>query len=214
MSVTASEILTEFYLSTSDPRLKRLTSDEAIIWLNQASRDLARKLKLVEYMDTFTTVDEDAYQLPDGCIVVTRMDWTATPSAGDYKKLAEMSKTEFEMLTNGPYPVCEPYAYYVRASFFHLVGRPAVETVDGGRIHYYGVPDRVTGVSDTIKLADYMRDNIRNGMMILALEKLEEIERGSYQSWVASIPDDREDRSRDRRPNIRLSSSWQGRGAV
>lgn len=214
MAVTAQSVISEMLVNLSDPLVKRLTFGDGLLFLNQVARDLARKLKCKEYVAYFNTMDTDAYQLPDDCIVETALWWSSSPSdPSTYRKLREMQKSEFEAATNGSYPAGDPDAYYMRAGFFHLFPMPDRESALAGKIDYYGLPDRVESVTDNITIADYLRDALREGMQIMAREKLEEVDPGSYQSWVASIPDQREDRSRDRRPNLRLSSGWTG-GAV
>ena len=209
MSVTAQSIISELLTNLSDPLAKRLTVGDGLSFLNQVSRDLARKLKCKEYVAYFNTLDTDAYQLPDDCIVATALWWSPSPSdPATFRKLAEMQKAEFESATNGSYPEGDPHAYYMRAGFFHLIPMPSVESALAGRIDYYGMPDRVESPTGSIALADYMRDLILEGMQLVAREKLEEVSPGTYQQWVGSIPDQREDRSRDRRPRINLSSGW------
>lgn len=215
MSVRAQDIIDEWIVLASDPAGRRLTRDEGLPWLNQVSRDIARKLKCVEYTAYFNTLDTDAYLCPDDLVVETALWWSPSPSdPTTYRKLRELFKPEFEGMVNGSYPVGDPRAYYMRANFFHLVPMPTVESPLAGKIDYYGLPDPVASLSDTIKLSDYLRDAIREGMYVKSMEKLEEVDRGAYQQWLSSVDDNREDRSRDRRPNIALSNRWRGRGSV
>lgn len=214
MSVTAQSIINEWLVNLSDPLTKRLTPGDGLVFLNQVARDIARKIKCKEYVAYFNTLDTDAYQLPDDCIVETALWWSASPSdPTTYRKLRELQKSEFEAATNGSYPIGDPSSYYMRAGFFHLVPMPGSESALAGKIDYYGMPDRVESTTDNITIADYLRDALREGMQIAAREKLEEVPPGSYLAWVGSIPDQREDRSRDRRPRILVSGNWAG-GAV
>ena len=214
MSVSAQEVINECATLIGDPAQQRVDADVWKLFLNQSARDIARKLRLVLWTVTFDIVGNDPeYALPSDCIQVKRVQFNETPSdQTTWWDVKEMFEDEFRAATDGQYPsISRSHRYHIFNDTFWLYPMPDVSVSGGGKITYWGLPDGVTSPStQVIPLMDFMRDTLRERMIVYGLRRLEKWDASvkAEQEWQASLSSDRtriEDRSADRRSRIRTS---------
>lgn len=211
MSTSALSVINEAALAVGDPQFSRIARVEWRDLLNQSSRDLARKLRLVLWTATFDlAAASDEYALPADCIQVKGMRWNDTPSdSTTWRKCDEWFEDEFNGATDGSFSEGDPAHYFVRVDTFHLYPRPGTAITGGGKIIYWGLPDDVTDeATQVIPIMDMLRDSLRERMVIHGLRRLDRFDKAAAheQEWQASLTSDRdrlEDRSADRRSRIR-----------
>lgn len=204
-------VINEAAAHIGDPLFRRISADEWLSFQNQSSRDLCRKLRLKLWTSVFDTVlNESEYSLPDDCLQVKSLRYNATPSDPTTAYwLTEAFEDEYRSLTDRTVSVSQPLHYFVLTQTFFLSPIPDATVVGGGKIQYWGMPDNVTSpVSENIPVADFLRDTLRERMLIYGWRRLEKWDSAAAaeSEWQASLATDRdrlEDRSADRRPRIR-----------
>jgi len=214
VSTNAQLVINECATIIGDPQQGRITPDAWKVFLNQSSRDIARKLRLVLWTVTFDIVKGDPqYALPSDCIQVKKVQFNETPSdQTTWWEVKEMFDDEFRRATNGNYSsTSRSRSYYIENDTFWFYPMPDADYVGGGKITYWGLPDEVTTpATQNIPLMDFMRDTLRERMTIYGLRRLEKWDASvkAEQEWEASLGADRsriEDRSADRRSRVRTS---------
>lgn len=218
MSTSALAVVNEGAALVGDPGFSRITQEEWRVYLNTAARDLARKMRLVRWIVTYDLVlNGPEYALPPDCFQIIRMHYNLTPSnQTTWFKIDEIFQDEFDQTTNGNYASGLMQRYLALNDTFWLYPMPDKNVVAGGRIAYWGMPDEVTTLaSGVIPVMDILRDSLRERMVIFALRRLEKFDAAQRHEleWEASLTSERdrlEDRSADRRPQIR-PGSWAAR---
>jgi hypothetical protein len=210
MSVQALAVVNDCARSLSDPQFQRVTRADWRAFMNEACRDLARKLRLVKWTATFDIENEGEYAMPEDCVQLVKVFYNPTPADRDtWRVLGEKFADEFYDATDGAYAEGDPCEYFADTDTFHLYPRPDTAITGGGKVTYWGMPDEVTdeGVQ-LMPLRDVLRDSLAQRMLVLALRHIERFDKADEyeKEWLASLTTDRdrlEDRSQDRRPRMR-----------
>jgi hypothetical protein len=212
VSVNAQIVVNEAAALIGDPAFSRITTEGWRVMLNESCRDVVVKLRLQMWRATFDLVANDPeYALPDDCIQVKRIEVNETPSdQTTWWDVGEWFEDEFRAATNGYYPLnTRPVRYTVWVDTYNLYMMPDTTIPGGGRITYWGLCDDVTDLgSQNIPVLDFMRDRVRDRMLIYGFRRLKQWDSAAAaeKEWEAALSADRariEDRSADRRARLR-----------
>jgi len=219
MSLLVEQVVTDAAMKFGDPVYQRIDQSDWLRHYNTATRDIASHWDVLEHRVFFTLeAGNDAYGYPADMVRLSEIA-VSTELVGDpglqavdedaFDDLGELFRDEFRASTRRRYPTGTPKRYYARQNWFHLIPKPDVQVVRGGRIHYFGLPDRLFTLSGALyQLPEFTQDAAIERMVIAALEQDERLTEASqkYQKWLAEGPfieDRMQDRSKDRRENLR-----------
>lgn len=212
MSLSISTIINDAAVLVSDVAFSRVLRSDWLLFYNFQVRRLAREMRLVEYEATFTVVADDLYSLPSDCVRIKGIEFNESPSTAprDWKGLKEKFEDEFRSLTDGHYPTGTPSHYFMRQGFFHLYPCPQATVAGGGRLKYWGVPADAVDSSEPVPFPETVRDVCLLGMLSLAFNKLKMFEdaakkEAEFEAAIAKSRDALEDRSEDRRTQVRAA---------
>jgi len=204
-------------LAIGDDAFSRVKKANWMSFANKRCRQMCMLMQLVKrraYFDIYA--DQADYAMPDGCVQMTRLQFTPTPAdVSTFRELREKFEDEFRADTTNAYPTGDPAHYFADQGFFYLLPKPTATYALGGKIEYWGLPDTITTELDELPIPDTMFDLLVEGMVIDAQRKMEKIEEANIaeRSWLESIDKTRyklEDRSNDRRSNVRLGPMRRG----
>lgn len=214
MSVLVRAIMDDAAIAVGDPAYSNVKQPEVLAFYNRTARVVARRMRVLEYEAYYDlTAASDLYKLPDDCTQVRRMLVTQTPLVGDsYYPLQEIMEDEHGQLTSRTTAVGDPRRYYVRQGYFHVWPLSSADVVNGGKIIYWGIPQDATDIAnDRSPFPDMVRDTLAEGIVVHVLKRMSRLDEAQAREkeWWDSLNLDRdvmEDRSRDRRPNLRTRS--------
>jgi len=210
MSTLIRAVLDDAASAIGDPSYRRIQRPEMLSFYNRAARTVARKLNVLEFEAFFDLATDDLYRLPDDCKQVRKLFVTQTNSVSDsYYELNEIFEDEHAALTSRHTQVGDPRQYYVRQGYFHLFPKPQAAIVNGGKMVYWGLPsDSIDAQNDLMPFPDLVRDTVTEGVIVHCLKRLSRLDEAASREreWMDALTNDRdtmEDRSRDKRPNLR-----------
>lgn len=211
MSLPVEYLITDAAMAFGDPNKERVENDDWLRHYNTACRDLCAHFDVLEHRVRFTLeAGNDAYAYPLDMVRLSMIEVTETPDDPDsWDDLGEMFDDEFRGATRRRYPTGKPEKYYARRSWFHVIPKPDVQTISGGRIHFYGLPDRLLTLAGAVfQLPEFTQDSVIERMVIAALKQDERVVEAQerYTKWLAEGPfieDRMQDRSKDRRETLR-----------
>ncbi len=215
MSVNALSVINDAALAVGDPGFTRVSRPQWLSILNQAARDLARKMNLVTWTATAAAVaGDEQLALPADCVQVRSLRYYTNPADESTRAwLGEKYEDEYRSLTDRSSSSGDPLYYFVEGETINVWPVPSADLEAAFRIQYWGLPDAVTNESTQgIPVMDFLQDSLRERMVILGLRALKEFDTAAAHEleWQASLTFDRarvEDRSEDRRTRIRTSGS-------
>lgn len=215
MSVNALAVINEAAAAVGDPAFSRVSRDRWRDILNQSARDLARKMNLVTWTATADAVaNDEQLALPSDCLQVRSLRYYTNPADESTRVwLEEKYEDEYRALTQRASSSGDPLIYFVEGDIVNVWPVPSQALPAAFRIQHWGLPDEVTNESTQgIPVMDFLRDTLRERMVIHGLRALKEFDTASVheQEWQSSLTFDRarlEDRSEDRRPRIRTTGS-------
>jgi hypothetical protein len=212
VSLPVEYLVTDAAMAFGDPKKERVDDSDWLRHYNTAIRDVCSHWDVLEHKAFFNLEPGiDAYGFPTDMVRLSELAVTTTPEDEDtFDDLGEIqSKEEFRNYVRRSYPTGTPELYYARRNWYQMVPKPDVEVIRGGRIYYYGMPDRVFTLPNALyQLPEFTQNTTIERMVIAALnqdERVTEAER-RYTKWLAEGPfieDRMQDRSVDKRENMR-----------
>lgn len=211
MSLPVSYLVDDAALKIGDPNKTRVSPSEWALFYNQSARELCEKADVLQYRSTFNLTTEALYPYPDEMTTMARLEVTETPSDADsYRIVNEKFEDEFRALTSNRYPTATiPDFYFADRIGFYLIPRPEATIAEGGRITYFGLPDRIFDVTTaTYQLPEFTQDYVLRRMVVYGKTARHRIDEANaeLQQWYADVEglqDKVEDRSNDRRSSLR-----------
>lgn len=212
MSLSVDYLISDAALKIGDVNRTRVRDVEWVLFYNQAVRELCEKANVLEFQGLFDTLPTDRYGYPWRATAITKFE--AQAIAGDantFFKLDELREDEFTARTDRLYPPMDPpLEYFPRRNWFHLVGKPTTTVVQGGRLTYFGIPDRIFDLPSAIfPLPEFCQDYVIRRLVIAAKYARDRIGEADAElkQWIVDVAeglqDKMEDRVDDRRPAIR-----------
>jgi len=216
VSFLIQSVLNDALLAIDDPAGRNVAPAEQLSFYNRTARKVAKRLNVIEYEAFYDHVQNtDLYKLPSDCKTVRKMFATLTPTdTYSYWELDEIFEDEHAGLTNRQTASSDPRKYFMRQEYFQIYPAPATTIERGGKMVYWGLPpDSLNPSIDLAPFPDIVREILTEGVIIHLLKRMTRLEEAMSraQEWEASMTQDRdvmEDRSRDRRPNLRARNRF------
>ena len=213
MSTPAIALVTDAALAIGDPNNQRVTLAQWNSIYNRSLRELCQKANVLKFRSVFALEPTAAYSYPPEMTVMTGMEATETPADDEsFRTLGELFTDEFRAETSTRYPVATiPGRYHPTSNWFYFVPRPQAEILGGGRITYYGLPDRVVDEAAlavaNLQTADFTQDLVTRRMIVYGMQARNRLveARAEMELWdadVQTLVDRLDDRSQDRPSTI------------
>lgn len=210
MATLVSYLIDDAAQAIGDPNKQRIKTPQWLSIYNQAARQLCQKANVLQFRGIFTLSPVGAYLYPPEMTVMTSLEVTDSPNDDEsFRFLDEIFEDQFRGRVSARYPTASlPDSYFAAANWVYLVGRPETSITGGGRITYYGLPDRVTdAVAGVVQTDDFTQDYLIRRMVIGAMEARNRIveARAALELWekdVVTLQDKFGDRSQDRRSTL------------
>jgi len=218
MSLPVIYLINDCAEMIGDPNKVRVTLGQWTLFYNQSCRELCQKAKVLKFRARFNLGPQAQYHYPDERTVVTKVEANETPDDDNtWFKLDEMFEDEFAAQTSRFYPsATTPSHYFADVDGFYLYPRPEAAITNGGRVTYFGLPDRIFDANTAnFQLPELAQDYVIRRMVIHGMKarnRMAEAE-GELKLWNADIEglqDSMEDPSDDRRSAIRPRRSGYG----
>lgn len=223
MSTTkAIAIINDGATRIGDAAFNAVSRDKWLQFFNARARHLATRLRLVKRRALFSIeADNELYTFPDNMVVMTRLEFTTTPSdRRTFRDLKELFEEEWREATSSCYPTGDPTRYFADQGFFYLWPMPSASYTRGGRLTYWGLPNEIVlPDSEAQPFADSMRNLLLEGMLADAYDVLEKYDKAQaqeakFEALTAQTRLNLEDRSDDRRTVLMPRSRARGYGGL
>lgn len=211
MSIPISYLIDEAANKFGDPNKTRVNGPLWLTFFNESTRELSTKADIAQYRDSFTLGTNPIYPFPDAMVHMVRLEVNEQPVTDPvgWRIVEEIFEDEWRARTSTRYPSATiPDAYFVEKGWFWLIPAPEAPITNGAIITYFGLPDRATDPLSTYQLPEFTQDYIIRRMVIHAKFARNRIVEGQadLKLWyddVEGLQDKMDDRSSDRRSNIR-----------
>lgn len=210
MSTLVNYLIADAAQTIGDPNKQRVTSDQWLLFYNQALRKLCEKANVLRLRSLFSLEADADYTYPPEMTVMTGMEVTDTPGDPDsWRECKEMFEDEFRERVSSRYPNATlPTHYFATSGWFSLIPRPTAEIIYGARITYFGLPVRVVDLTTALlETPDFTQDYVSRRMVISADEARNRLveAKAALELWEAEVQglqDKFDDRSQDRPSTI------------
>lgn len=211
MALLVTYLVDDAARKIGDPNKQRVQNADWLLFYNQSGRELCEKANVLQYRATFDLGAQALYPYPDEMTQLARVEINETPSNADsWRFLKERFEDEFRAETDVLYPTATiPERYFADKVGFYLMPRPTATIVGGGRMTYYGLPDRLFDlVGANFQLPEFTQDYVIRRMVVYGKTARNRLTEASAElsQWYADIEglqDKMEDRSDDRRSSMR-----------
>lgn len=154
------------------------------VWLNQAYRELARRVGGVLTSSSVTSINADkTYTFPTTLIAIERILWAGNP----------LWPNHWNSIRNFTIPTGTPYSYYTKGpSVVGFYPEPTVNTGLSITFDYRHIPADLSGDSDVVTLPDLASDAmieyaLERGYRLTNQLELVGVARAAFEEKVSSL---------------------------